>query len=349
MARACGGDQGAAGIFTALHADQPKCSLASRAMIRPASAVLPIPPIPVSATPLAAPNRRTAVGSRRSTRIAVRSRARRPISTPTGSLCTDPAAPPTCVATVRAALLEPQDRSEARHPPGGAAASPPHTPASRRPILGPLATFLGLPRPGLEPALCRPAGPQLLIQAPGLQRVAYPSVTGESIAHHPVRAPLDEPGRHRPRGAHPPQHGRQHDQRHRPAPYAAVRPSNPPAVTGTGLPSSSSSSTEVADRVLTGAARGTHPVPAPGGSAASEATSTIRTPTCRFIVRADGIQHRLHLRFSVEPHVRCLLSGAPTAANTFSGPACPACPACAGPTSPGATTSPTAAACSVTR
>ena len=55
----------------------------SRDITRPASAVLPIPPIPVSTTPLAAPNRRPR-RVRRRTPIAARIWARRPISAPIG-------------------------------------------------------------------------------------------------------------------------------------------------------------------------------------------------------------------------------------------------------------------------
>ena len=74
-------------------------SSASRAITRPASAVLPIPPTPVSTTPVAAPKASTARPVRRSTPAASRSSARRPISSPTGSSRT-PRPPGRLVATI---------------------------------------------------------------------------------------------------------------------------------------------------------------------------------------------------------------------------------------------------------
>ena len=85
----------AVAVISAVGFHRPSCtaisqpSPRSRDTTRPATAVLPIPPIPVSTTPLAAPNSRTAPGVRRSTPIAARSCARRPISAPAGSSRTD--------------------------------------------------------------------------------------------------------------------------------------------------------------------------------------------------------------------------------------------------------------------
>ena len=57
-------------------------------MARPARAVLPMPPTPVSATPAQSPTRSRSAGVPRSAAIVVRRSARRPIRAPTGSSLT---------------------------------------------------------------------------------------------------------------------------------------------------------------------------------------------------------------------------------------------------------------------
>ena len=178
----------AVAVIRAVGFHRPSCtaisqpSSRSREITRPASAVLPIPPIPVSTTPLAAPNSRTAPGSRRSTLIAVRSWARRPISIPTGSSRTD-LPPAGTVAHRQRHRRGRRDRSAARRPrrPAG---SPPRTPAAA-PDPRRRGDRSSSARRRARASACPAVLPGRAASSWYRRRastVAYPSVTGASIA-----------------------------------------------------------------------------------------------------------------------------------------------------------------------